>query len=66
MNLYVNRENVGLIANSGLRIKIWTLFLLGNLDTFINRNEVDVDPINVTCDEQQVLDADVHRTRAGR
>ena len=53
------------MANSGLRVKIWALFLLGDLDLFLHQQREDVEEINISCDEQQVLDADVHRTRAG-
>jgi hypothetical protein len=56
------RENPGLIATAGLRIKIWTLLLLGSSNHVDLKKEI-VHPIE-TCLEQQVLDADVHRTRA--
>jgi hypothetical protein len=56
------RENPGLIATAGLRIKIWTLLLLGStVSTDLNK---DVALPEKDCEEQQVLDADVHRTRA--
>ena len=58
----------GLIASiSGLRLKIWTLLLLGkhyqhniniNSDNSINQHQYQ------DCKEQQVLDADVPRTRS--
>jgi hypothetical protein len=55
-------ENPGLIASAGLRIRIWTLLLLGSTSsTELNK---DISSAEKVCDEQQVLDADVHRTRA--
>lgn len=54
-------ETPGLIASAGIRIRIWTLLLLG-----INNNVSNVDiqlPLK-PCDEQHVLEADVRRTRA--
>lgn len=56
------RENPGLIATAGLRIKIWTLLLLGS-SNHLDLNKEIVHP-NDACLEQQVLEADVHRTRA--
>jgi hypothetical protein len=56
------RENPGLIATAGLRIKIWTLLLLGN--TSQDDLNTDVENATINCEEQQVLDADVPRTRA--
>lgn len=56
------RENPGLIASAGLRIKIWTLLLLGSASA--NDLNKDIGATEKDCDEQQVLDADVHRTRA--
>jgi hypothetical protein len=56
------RENPGLIASAGLRIKIWTLILLGNTSGF-NLNK-DIPEAEADCEEQQVLDADVPRTRS--
>jgi hypothetical protein len=60
----------GLIASiSGLRLKIWTLLLLGkhyqhnlniNSDNSINQQQHQYQD----CKEQQVLDADVPRTRS--
>jgi len=60
----------GLIASiSGLRLKIWTLLLLGkhyqhnlniNSDNSINHQQHQYQD----CKEQQVLDADVPRTRS--
>ena len=60
----------GLIASiSGLRLKIWTLLLLGkhyqhnlniNSDNSINQQQHQCQD----CKEQQVLDADVPRTRS--
>jgi hypothetical protein len=56
------RENPGLIATAGLRIKIWTLLLLGSSSHY-DLNKDILSPTE-SCLEQQVLDADVHRTRA--
>jgi hypothetical protein len=58
----------GLIASiSGLRLKIWTLLLLGkhyqhniNINSYNNINQHQYQD----CKEQQVLDADVPRTRS--
>lgn len=56
------KEYPGLIASAGLRIKIWTLLLLGNTASVnLDRN---IDDPEEECDEQQVLDADVPRTRS--
>lgn len=56
------KENPGLIATAGLRIKIWTLLLLGNTSS-IDLNK-DVTVPDEDCGEQQVLEADVPRTRS--
>lgn len=56
------KENPGLIATAGLRIKIWTLLLLGNTSSI--DLDKDVTMPEVDCEEQQVLDADVPRTRS--
>ena len=56
------RENPGLIASSGLRVKTWTLLLLGSTtSTDLNK---DIELPETECEEQQVLDADVPRTRS--
>ncbi len=55
------RDNPGLIATAGLRVRIWTLLLLGS-DCDIRHSE-RVDAPNEPCMEQQVLEADVKRTR---
>lgn len=54
------RDHPGLIATAGLRVRIWSLLLLG--DTDIRDNE-KVDAPDAACMEQQVLNADVRRTR---
>eukprot|EP01041_Mallomonas_annulata_P002101 gene2101-4106_t len=55
------RDNPGLIATAGLRIRIWTLLLLGETNFDENLELQDqVEP----CEEQHVLEADVKRTRA--
>lgn len=56
------RENPGLIASAGLRSKIWTLILLGSASAADLSK--DIIASDKDCEEQQVLDADVHRTRA--
>ena len=50
-----------MIATAGTRTRIWTLLLLGN-----NYEVSDMNLVAPTmpCDEQHVLEADVHRTRA--
>ena len=57
------RENPGLIASAGLRSKVWSLLLLGNNNSAISEQPRIEAPVS-ECDEQQVLEADVHRTRA--
>jgi hypothetical protein len=54
------RDYPGIIATTGLRIRIWTLFLLGP-DYRINADrdgESDISMPEERCDEQQVLEAD--------
>ena len=56
------RESPGLIAETGLRCRIWCFLLLGT-----DRDTVDAEPWEPTpeaCKEQQVLHADLTRTRA--
>lgn len=56
-------QNPGIIANSGgLRVRIWSLLLLGNEGGEGNKEELGTP--ETRCGEQQVLDADVRRTRA--
>ncbi len=57
------RDNPGLIAATGLRLRIWALLLLGT-DLKVVEEEVWLPNENMTCSEQQVLDADLKRTRA--
>lgn len=54
------RDHPGLIATAGLRVRIWSLLLLG--DTDIRDSEQAPVP-ETLCAEQQVLEADVRRTR---
>ena len=54
------RDHPGLIATAGLRVRIWSLLLLGNVDI---RDTEYVEAPTEACMEQQVLDADVRRTR---
>lgn len=54
------RDHPGLIATAGLRVRIWSLLLLGDVD--IRDSECAPSP-QQACMEQQVLEADVRRTR---
>lgn len=57
------KSNAGLVAASGLRQKIWSLLLLGECQ---RENAMSDDVYNSPaspCREQQVLEADVPRTR---
>ena len=56
------RDNPGLVASAGLRIKVWTILLLGSSTD--NYDGKDIEKINVDCEEQHVLEADINRTRA--
>jgi hypothetical protein len=56
------RDNPGMVASSGLRKKVWTLFLLGH-GHMVEVATNWVAP-SEQCKEQHVLDADIHRTRA--
>ncbi len=60
-HFWTNIHYTGLIATSGLRVRIWTLLLIGNLSSAENVCEVDTP--SQPCDEQHVLEADVIRTR---
>lgn len=55
------RENAGLIASAGLRLKTWSVLLLGSQAS--NLSESFSFPSR-ECAEQHVLEADVPRTRA--
>ena len=58
------RDNPGLIASAGLRLKTWSILLLGN-NHMIDQNDNIEDMTGASqCLEEHVLDADVHRTRA--
>lgn len=57
------RDNPGLIASSGLRLKTWSVLLLGAETVGSSSVEEFVAP-EADCDEQHVLEADVPRTRA--
>ena len=54
-------DNPGLIASAGLRIKIWTILLLGNSQI---REDVGLINSYEVCGEMNVLEADVRRTRS--
>jgi hypothetical protein len=54
------RDNPGLIATSSLRVRIWSLLLLGDVAI---RDSERAPQADGPCMEQQVLDADVRRTR---
>ncbi|RYH09150.1 hypothetical protein EON65_40360 [archaeon] len=56
------REHPGLIASAGLRLKIWSILVLGS-DHKEDYNHDIVGPKD-PCSEQHVLEADVPRTRA--
>jgi hypothetical protein len=56
------KENPGIISATGLRLKVWALLLLGSSD--YTAFDADIDNPTENCGEQQVLEADVHRTRA--
>ena len=58
------KENPGLIDSSGLRCSVWCLLLLGTSDTSIVEGDVFNPNEDQSCMEQQVLDADLKRTRA--
>lgn len=55
------RDNPGLIASAGLRLKAWSVLLLGSIEM---PHQHDVSEPTKDCDEQHVLEADVPRTRA--
>jgi hypothetical protein len=57
----LSSDTPGLIASAGLRIKIWTLLLLGGSSLKENAGIINsYEP----CGEMNVLEADVKRTRA--
>ena len=57
------RTKPGLIASAGLRLKTWSVLLLGSEADDEQVKQDLLDPIE-PCGEQHVLEADVHRTRA--
>ena len=59
--LYFWWDALGLIASVGLRLKVWTLLLIGRRHD-INPNDC-INNTEVFCDEQHVLESDVIRTR---
>jgi hypothetical protein len=60
-HVFFSRDTPGLIASAGLRIKIWTLLLLGGSEMKDNAGLINsYEP----CGEMHVLEADVKRTRA--
>jgi hypothetical protein len=58
------RNNPGLIAVSELRLRVWRLLLLGTQFTKNGYDDQNVSTPTTSCEEQHVLEADVHRTRA--
>jgi hypothetical protein len=56
------RDNPGLIASAGLRIRIWSILLLGGV--VVEEDAGLMNPYE-PCGEMQVLEADVRRTRSG-
>ena len=62
-------ENPGVIASAGIRIRVWSLLLLGTISYDTSsasfHHDLSLEEIpNESCDEQHVLEADVKRTRA--
>lgn len=60
--IITHRDNPGLIASAGMRIRIWSLLLLGSAHAV--SETTDLQPPEKSCGEQHVLEADVKRTRA--
>lgn len=65
------KEHPGLIAATSLRLRIWSILLIGKADVSSSSSGSDTnDPSAIIgetrppCQEQQVLEADVRRTRA--
>lgn len=56
------RDNPGLIASAGLRLKTWSVLLLGS--DSVDLGNIDFGEPIKNCDEQHVLEADIPRTRA--
>ena len=56
------RDNKDIIGFLGIRVKIWSLLLLGQVHPV--GNEVTLTSPSDRCKEQHVLDADVPRTRS--
>jgi hypothetical protein len=52
------RDYPGIIATTGLRIRIWTLLLLGSNYQINSIGEDDIAMPQEPCDEQHVLEAD--------
>lgn len=52
------RDYPGIIATTGLRIRIWTLLLLGSNHQTNSIGEDDITMPEDPCDEQHVLEAD--------
>lgn len=52
------RDYPGIIATTGLRIRIWTLLLLGSNYPTSSIGEDDIAMPEEPCDEQHVLEAD--------
>lgn len=58
------RDNPGLIASAGLRLKTWCVLLLGSDYEDTEQSSLEIEMPTKECGEQHVLEADVHRTRA--
>lgn len=58
------RENPGLIASAGIRLRIWSMLLLGPNEQLSEAGTESLPEPEQPCEEQQVLAADVPRTRA--
>lgn len=58
------RDNPGLIASAGLRLKTWCILLLGSDPEDMEQSLLEIEMPSKDCGEQHVLEADVHRTRA--
>lgn len=56
------RDYPGLIATVGIRVKIWSLLLLGA--SVVVSDEKYIKTPSYACEEQHVLEADVRRTRS--
>lgn len=55
------RKHLDVFENEHRRLELWSLFLLGNVELL--GVEKNIEPPDSDCCEQQVLEADIHRTR---